>query len=66
MTAHKGVISCSPILATLEHPSGKKVKVVPLKSRDIPQVYNLTSLGEKTLKEVPVVSEFSDVFLRAV
>jgi hypothetical protein len=26
LTAHKGVISCSPRLVTLEHPSGKKVR----------------------------------------
>jgi hypothetical protein len=40
LTAHKGVISCLPRLVTLEHPSGKKVEVEPLKSRDVPQVYN--------------------------
>jgi hypothetical protein len=32
LTTHKAVISCSPRLVTLEHPSGKKVKVEPLKS----------------------------------
>jgi hypothetical protein len=40
LTAHKGVISCSPRLVTLEHPSGKKVEVEPLKSWDVPHVYN--------------------------
>jgi hypothetical protein len=62
LTAHKGVISCSPRLVTLEHPSGKKVEVEPLKSRDVPQVYNLKNLGERTLKDMPVVSEDPDVF----
>ena len=41
LTKHKGVISCSPRLVTLEHPIGKKVEVEPLKSRDVPRVYNL-------------------------
>ena len=41
LTKHKGVISCSPRLVTLELPSGKKVEVEPLKSRDVPRVYNL-------------------------
>jgi hypothetical protein len=62
LTAHKGVISCSPRLVTLEHPSGKKIEVEPLKSRDVPQVYNLNSLGKKTLDDVPVVCEYPDVF----
>jgi hypothetical protein len=62
LTAHKGIISCSPRLVTLEHPSGKKIEVEPLKSRDIPQVYNLNNLGERTLDDVPVVCEYPDVF----
>ena len=62
LTAHKGVISCSPRLVTLEHPSGKKIEVEPLKSRDVPQVYNLSNLKEKTLFDVPVVCEYPDVF----
>jgi hypothetical protein len=62
LTAHKGVISCSPRLVTLEHPSGKKIKVEPLKSQDVPQVYNLHNLREKTFEEVPVVCECPDVF----
>jgi len=47
---------------TLEHPRGKKIKVEPLKSRDVPQVYNLNSQEEKTLSDVPVVCEYPDVF----
>ena len=47
---------------TLEHPSGKKMEVEPLKSRDIPQVYNLSNLKEKTLFDVPVVCEYPNVF----
>jgi hypothetical protein len=47
---------------TLEHPSGKKIEVEPLKSRDVPQVYNLNNLGERTLDDVPVVCEYPDVF----
>ncbi|XP_025801385.1 uncharacterized protein LOC112880861 [Panicum hallii] len=62
LTAHKGVISCSPRLVTLEHPSGKKVEVEPLKSRDVPQVYNLNSLEKRTLEDVPVICEYPDVF----
>jgi hypothetical protein len=46
LKAHKGVISCSPRLVTLEHPSGRKVEVKTLKSKDIPLVYNLNNLGE--------------------
>ena len=56
------VISCSPRLVTLEHPSGKKIEVEPLKSRDVPQVYNLNGLEEQTLSDVPVVCEYPDVF----
>jgi hypothetical protein len=62
LTAHKGVISCLPRLVTLEHPSGKKIEVEPLKPRDVPQVYNLNNLGERTLEEVPVVCKYPDVF----
>jgi hypothetical protein len=62
LTAHKGVISCSPSLVTLEHPSGKKVEVEPLKSRDVPHVYNLNNLEERTLEDVPVVCEYPNVF----
>jgi hypothetical protein len=62
LTAHKGVISCSPRLVTLEHPSGKKIEVEPLKSRDVPQVYNLNSLEKRTLEDVPVICEYPDVF----
>jgi hypothetical protein len=36
--------------------------VEPLKSRDVPQVYNLNNLGERTLEDVPVVCEYLDVF----
>lgn len=36
LTTHKRVISCSPRLVTLEHPSGKKIKVEPPKSKNIP------------------------------
>jgi hypothetical protein len=62
LTAHKGVISCSPRLVTLEHPSGKKIEVELLKSRDVPQVYNLNSLEKRTLEDVPVICEYPDVF----
>jgi hypothetical protein len=62
LTAHKGVISCSPRLVTLEHPSGKKIEVEPLKSRDVPRVYNLNSLEKKTLDDVLVVCEYPNVF----
>jgi hypothetical protein len=63
LAAHMGVTSCSPRVVTLEHPSGRKIKVVPLKSREVPQVYNLNNLSKKTLDEVPVVCEYLDVFL---
>ena len=61
LTAHKGVISCSPELVTLEHPNGRKIEVEPLKAKDIPLVYNLNNLGEKSLSEVPVVCEYPDM-----
>jgi hypothetical protein len=41
LTKHKGVISCSPHLVTLEHPSRRKIEVEPLKSREVPRMYNL-------------------------
>ena len=62
LTKHKGVISCSPRLVILEHPSGKKIVVEPLKSREVPQVHNLDDVEGKTLFDVPVVCEYSDVF----
>ena len=36
LTKHKVFISCSPRLVTLEHPSGRKIEVEPLKSREVP------------------------------
>ena len=63
LTKHKGVISCSPRLVILEHPSGKKIEVEPLKSRDVPRVYHLNGAEEKTLFDVPVVCDYPDVFL---
>ena len=56
------VVLPQPSLVTLVHPSGKKIEVDPLKSRDVPQVYNLSNLKEKTLFDVPVVCEYPDVF----
>jgi hypothetical protein len=47
---------------TLEHPSRRKIKVEPLKSREVPQVYNLNNWSEETLREVSVVCEYSNVF----
>ena len=43
-------------------PSGKKIVVEPLKSREVPQVHNLDDVEGKTLFDVPVVCEYSDVF----
>jgi len=62
LTKHKGVISCSPRLVTLEHPSGRKIEVEPLKSREVPRMYNLVGSEEQTLHDVPVVCEYPDVF----
>ena len=62
LTSHKGVISCSPRLVTLEHPSGTKIEVEPLCTKGTPLVYNLNNLGEKSLFELPVVCEYLDVF----
>ena len=62
LTSHKGVISCSPRLVTLEHPSGTKIEVEPLCTKGTPLVYNLNNLGEKSLSELPVVCEYLDVF----
>jgi hypothetical protein len=59
ITAHKGVISTSPRLVTLVHPDGTRVTFEPMKSRDIPAVYNLHT---KDISDVPVVCEFEDVF----
>jgi hypothetical protein len=41
------------------HPDGTKVTFEPMKSRDIPVVYNLHT---KAISDVPVVCEYSDVF----
>ena len=60
ITTHKGVISTSPRLVTLLHPNGTKVTFEPMKSRDIPAVYNLST---KTIADVPVVCEYLDIFL---
>ena len=59
ITAHKGVISSSPRQVTLIHPKGTKITFEPLKSREVPAVYNLTT---KTVAHVPVVCEYPDVF----
>jgi hypothetical protein len=59
ITAHKGVISTSPRLVTLVHPNGMRVTFEPMKSRDIPAVYNLHT---KAISDVPVVCEYEDVF----
>jgi len=63
LTAHKGVISCSPRLVTLEHPNGKTIEVEPLKFQDVPQVCNLSNIKEMTLFDVPIVCEYPNVFL---
>jgi hypothetical protein len=47
---------------TLEHPSGKKIEVEPLKPRDVPRVYNLNNLEKRTLEDVPIICEYPDVF----
>ena len=49
-----------------KHPSGKKIEVEPLKSQDVPWVYNLGGVEEKTLFGVPVVCEYPDVFPEAL
>jgi hypothetical protein len=59
ITAHKCVISTSPRLVTLVHPDGTRVTFEPMKSRDIPVVYNLHT---RAISDVPVVCEFEDVF----
>jgi hypothetical protein len=41
------------------HLDGTKVTFEPMKSRDIPVVYNLHT---KAISDVPVVCEYSDVF----
>jgi len=62
LTTHKGVISCSPRLVTLEHPSGKKIKLEHLKSHNVPQICNLSNLKEKTLFDIPIICVYLDVF----
>jgi hypothetical protein len=59
ITAHKGVISTSPRLLTLVHPDRTRVTFEPMKSRDIPVVYNVHT---KAISDVLVVCEFEDVF----
>jgi hypothetical protein len=60
ITTHKGVISTSLRHVTLVHPDGTRVTIEPMKSQDIPVVYNLHT---KAISDVPVVCEFEDVFL---
>jgi hypothetical protein len=62
ITAHKGVISTSPRLVTLVHPDGMRVTFEPMKSRDIPVVYNLHT---KAISDVSMVCEYEDVFQRS-
>jgi hypothetical protein len=59
ITAHKGVISTSPRLVNLVQPDGTRVTFEPMKSRDIPTVYNLHM---RAISDVLVVCEFEDVF----
>jgi hypothetical protein len=59
ITAHKSVISTSTRLVTLVHLDGTRITFEPMKSRDIPAVYNLHT---KAISDVPVVCEYEDVF----
>ncbi|WVZ91359.1 hypothetical protein U9M48_037546 [Paspalum notatum var. saurae] len=59
LTRHRGVISCFPRSVKHVHPSGQEVEFEPVQSSVIHQLHSLVT---KTLEEVPLVCEYSDVF----
>jgi hypothetical protein len=62
LTQHKGVISCSPRYVEMTHPSGHIIRCKPNQGRTVSM---LCALEAKTVKEVPVVNEYPNMFLRS-
>ena len=59
LTQHKGVISCSPRYVEITHPSGHVILCEPNLDRTVSM---LCALGDKSIKEVPIVCEYPHVF----
>ena len=59
LTQHKAVISCSPRYVEITHPSGHIIRCEPNLDRTISM---LCALEAKSVKKVPVVCEYPDVF----
>ena len=59
LTRHKGVISCSPRYVEITHPSGRVLRCEPNHEKKAPMI---CALEAKSVEEVPVVSEYPDVF----
>ncbi|WVZ97890.1 LOW QUALITY PROTEIN: hypothetical protein U9M48_043393 [Paspalum notatum var. saurae] len=59
VTAKETTNAADVVLVKLVHPTGQEVEFVPVQSLATHQLYSLVT---KTIDEVPVVYEFSDVF----
>jgi hypothetical protein len=59
LTQHKGVISCSPRYVEMTHLGGQVMRCEPHHEKKAPM---LCSLEAKSVEEVPVMSEYPDVF----
>jgi hypothetical protein len=59
LTQHKGVISCSPRYVEMTHLGGQVIRCEPHHEK---KAHMLCSLEAKSVEEVPVVSEYPDVF----
>jgi hypothetical protein len=59
LTQHKGVISCSPRYVEMTHPSGRVIRCEPNHEKKSPM---LCSLEAKSVKEVPIVNKYPNVF----
>ena len=59
LTQHKGILSCSPRYVEITHPSGHVIRCEPNLERTVSM---LCALEAKSVEEVPVVSEYPNVF----
>ena len=62
MTKYDGIIRCNPHSIELRHPSGKRVSLY-LHEKLGSQLHALNATIVPELEAIPVVCEFSDVFL---
>jgi hypothetical protein len=59
LAKHNGIVSCSPRVIQLEHPSGTKVRIEPHSPKAATMMCNMSG---KEIEEIPVVCEFQDMF----